>query len=340
MIWAGLGAGALYTPIGVIVYIASDLYQDARYDRGTFTYNWAYILLWPYRLLANLAGLTWRNTLGRNRKPPKNHPNPDAARKTCSACHGTLHGTTARARGTCDPCALRACSSIAEALVYKCRTLDEAVEAVSFLDGAEYSLEKVEQYVRLKWQGKTNAELVDDTVEEDVPILAHRAARLLFDGSEAPWASVSYSDYHFGVDSQANCGRYHQRLQAGYIGTNHVAPALNCGCGFYAMPIDLEPSYAASYFVNLMVELSGVVIECDKGYRAQHQRVVECQIPPCIMCKRRATAVHVHNGEMDAAACSSHRNSEKGHEYVWVEDLSKVLGVPVTALGWSNDGDT
>lgn len=57
------------------------------------------------------------------------------------------------------------------------------------------------------------------------------------------------------------------------FGRAHLAPNWACTCGFYAVPADQINSHG---YLGLIaeVELTGVVIEHEGGYRAEHQRIV------------------------------------------------------------------
>jgi len=167
----------------------------------------------------------------------------------------------------------------------------------------------------------------------DMPILAHRAARLAFgSSSNRPFLALNSDICYFGIDADAMC-----RAGGSYPwGTtlNHKAPHVDCSCGFYALPTDLPPTYNSPSYVNLMVELSGTVIECERGYRAEHQRVVECQVGPCEYCGAEPDLVIVKDHVMVASTCAAHKPvDEPGFVYVSVDDLAAVLPVPVTRVG-------
>ena len=177
-----------------------------------------------------------------------------------------------------------------------------------------------------------------ERVKSDLPILAHRVARLTF-GQRYLFAP--YTDRGgFGVDATATC-KVVSPLGGVYLARDpHTAPGLDCSCGFHALPPDVEPWGAGPDLVTLMVELSGTVVEHERGYRAEHQRVVEVQIPPCPFCGDAAQWVQVRNVRkhdawgsttsrkcMTGVACPRHRD---GDETVTVDDVRRLLGVPVT----------
>lgn len=155
-----------------------------------------------------------------------------------------------------------------------------------------------------------------ETVESDMPILAHRIARLRFDGTSKPFGPL-HKGKPFGRDATAKCESDPWGITINYSFTSygtgtsspakrHTAPAVDCGCGFYALPSDIEPWGEGHDYVTLMVELSGTVIEHEKGYRAGHQRVVECQIFPCRYCGRRSEVLDIRGGQMHSATCAAH----------------------------------
>ena len=166
-----------------------------------------------------------------------------------------------------------------------------------------------------------------ERVESDMPILAHRSAHLCFDGTSHHFRSVATDSCRFGVDAEASCvQRAAQRF------ARHDAPSPSCLCGFYALPTDLAPTYESPAYVTLMVELSGTVIEHEKGYRAEHQRVVECQVGPCVYCGTEADLLVIRDFHMEQATCAAHKPvDEPGLVYVSIDDLA--LPVPVTRQG-------
>jgi hypothetical protein len=170
--------------------------------------------------------------------------------------------------------------------------------------------------------------------QEDMPILAHRAAKLVT-AVGGPRFGALHKKTNFGVDSVATCRAYTDfDLSAAWSTVfggvtpppRHEAPAVGCTCGWYAIPTDVPHDYAEDPHVDLLVELSGRVIEHEKGYRAQHQRVIECRVPPCELCAGETHAVRFV-GEW-STRCSQHLPAEPT-DYVNLPDLAKALGVPV-----------
>lgn len=66
-------------------------------------------------------------------------------------------------------------------------------------------------------------------------------------------------------------------------GVVHAAPHPNCTCGFYALPSkrDLMMTYTAMGNAVALVQLSGTVIEHEKGYRAERQTILQITDVPC-----------------------------------------------------------
>jgi hypothetical protein len=95
------------------------------------------------------------------------------------------------------------------------------------------------------------------------------------------------------------------------------------------VPLGIPHPYSDRPHVDLLVELSGRVIEHETGYRAQHQRVIECRVPPCELCAGETHAVRFV-GEW-STRCSLHLPSTPT-DYVNLPDLAKGLGVPVNVV--------
>jgi hypothetical protein len=167
-----------------------------------------------------------------------------------------------------------------------------------------------------------------EVVQGDVPILAQRAARLVFKGNSEHWASL-HKGGTFGVDADARCSF----VLGSSFDRRHDSPAVDCHCGFYAVPCDIEPWVESGAYVTLLVELSGTVIEHEKGYRAAHQRVMECRIPPCRFCGAVASVVDVRDNAMRSACCDAHTPETNDQVLITIEDLADLLPVPVTKMG-------
>ena len=188
-----------------------------------------------------------------------------------------------------------------------------------------------------------------DALEEgelDDPLLAVKRAhvRLSPDGTEATLTGLTAGG-RYAVDARASCPR----------GCAHPTP--RCRCGFYAMRSDVEsrrlPREAAwarrsePLSVRLDVELSGVVLEYELGYRAERQRVVEVGIPDrCVPCTQagedRQAAGLIARPRQLASPFSGQGNPYPGDPSLrsWLELRSACLdhwvsepGLPALSLG-------
>jgi len=139
----------------------------------------------------------------------------------------------------------------------------------------------------LRAVGSVDPDIPSEGISEgtsDEPILAVKRAhiRLSPDGDEATLTGLTAGS-RYAADATASCPR------------GCPEPRPTCRCGFYAMRSDVEArnlAHEATWArraeplsVRLDVELSGVVLEYDLGYRAQRQRVIEVGIPDrCVPC--------------------------------------------------------
>jgi hypothetical protein len=180
-----------------------------------------------------------------------------------------------------------------------------------------------------------------DTVQEDMPILAHRAARLQPGRGGMTFASINKSQFHgyitFGVDADATC---HCRAEypssmSGWMLSGHpypanhkIVPDLHGDCGWYAVPSDMDAWHAPNT-VDLLVELSGRVIEHEQGYRAEHQRVIEIRLPGCWLCGQPTTHALFDQDECKRFACEYHLAPDLIP--VCAGDIQRLFGIPVVA---------
>lgn len=186
-------------------------------------------------------------------------------------------------------------------------------------------------------------------VTDDMPILAHRAAQLVERPGGARLVSMTAHGAELEVDMDALCASTEAWSKALIGGLSfswpippagkttvetkakiHTAPDWSCTCGFYAVPL-ADPLPYNTWHVDLLVELSGTVIEHETGYRAGHQRLVEARIPACGLCSLPTDGVRL--GESPLGRCSRHMI-----DGAWLsrDDLARVLPVPVTYLGEDN----
>jgi len=165
-------------------------------------------------------------------------------------------------------------------------------------------------------------------VEEEQPILAHRAAQLVLLRDRIAFKALT-RDTTFGATfARAVCSantpisysalRYHSPCTD--------APGIGCSCGWYAVPAD-QPAQHDVTTVDLLVELAGRVIEHEAGYRASHQRVVECRLPRCPFCLDPSTVANFSGTAFVRATCAAH--VIPGHVQVEREALGRSLGVTI-----------
>lgn len=105
------------------------------------------------------------------------------------------------------------------------------------------------------------------------------------------------------------------------LGRRHTPPALTCECGFYAFrdrerALDLMArrmgwDHTIVVRVMLEVDLTGTVIECEYGYRAEQQRVLELRILP--WCADCAAAGRLVPAAALAAATPPAPHPQDGH---------------------------
>lgn len=118
----------------------------------------------------------------------------------------------------------------------------------------------------------------------EVPVLAFKGASVLFrPGGEFTLKTGRYPVT--AVDTIASC-RNDQ---------THLSPDPNCTCGFYGMVnvADVPTHYGP---VLLDVEFSGRVLIHQKGFRAQHQRILEIHCPGCWYCGAETVAFWLREG--------------------------------------------
>lgn len=118
------------------------------------------------------------------------------------------------------------------------------------------------------------------------PEVAHKTAQVLVaaDGRSALLSGVTEGSA-YKVDADAACKR-----------SNCEPPGLDCVCGFYAFRSRSEAArmlgrtigyYGVRPTALLTVELEGEVLEYERGFRAQHQRVTSVAFTlGCDLCER------------------------------------------------------
>lgn len=85
----------------------------------------------------------------------------------------------------------------------------------------------------------------------------------------------------YGIEATATCQAFSTMFDK-----KHKAPKLDCQCGFYAVK---EKAGNYQYHVEAEVELYGTVIEHERGYRAEKQRILRLQMPCCFECNKKST---------------------------------------------------
>jgi hypothetical protein len=192
---------------------------------------------------------------------------------------------------------------------------------------------------------------VIEEVQSDMPILAARWAKLRFDSNGpyfGPVTDAGAPHYRFDVDADAECHAHEQYTEwfSSYSFSRstsfsrppsspkrHAAPDFDCKCGFYAVHADQLPDHSTYGGIKLLVELSGRVIEHDKGYRAEHQRVLQIITPTCPGCGDPATRVWFNPlNEKDGSLweCGNH-TVQSGTGLLMastLDQVSKQLAVP------------
>lgn len=141
----------------------------------------------------------------------------------------------------------------------------------------------------LAWEGRlprrAGALPVEDVDAADAP-RGWKCARIVAsgDGSLMRLRGIAMGR-PYSVEDDATCA----------YGRQHHVPTLRCECGFYsflehqeaAALLTRRAGFDAQVVVQALceVELSGIVIEHEKGYRAQQQRVLQVGVLPwCASC--------------------------------------------------------
>jgi hypothetical protein len=157
------------------------------------------------------------------------------------------------------------------------------------------------------WTGRLPGrigELPTETRPSHEPPRGFKAARLVAHpaSGEASFLGVTLGG-RYGVETDASCevlagtlppSRRWGRRQLPEL---HDAPDLDCTCGFYAFHdrdsalelLSVRPPISRVLgLILLEVDLSGTVIEFDRGYRASRQQVLGVQVPRwCVPCAAR-----------------------------------------------------
>jgi hypothetical protein len=173
--------------------------------------------------------------------------------------------------------------------------------------------------------------------DDDEPIGAFKLANLCWRPGGLRLESLNY-------------GIVHERLAEAVCHYRHctMIPDLDCSCGFYALK-DRESArdYGPSYYTALLeVELSGRVLVCSDGYRAQWQRILRVEVAGgCYYCGGPVDRVAImpHVGDAVTMRCAEHvlptdivlPTVVAGMPLSFVGDAEGPFGVPPAHLSGS-----
>ena len=128
-------------------------------------------------------------------------------------------------------------------------------------------------------------------------------------------------------------GPLHLQAKCGYD-HDHKAPDPECSCGFYALKEEPERPRTGTYEIAA-VKLSGTVIECEKGYRAEFQDICDITIltdfPGCaggLLCDGEVTHLRYDKDTYWELRCTECAKRHKTTT-VSIKRLEAHLGVPV-----------
>jgi hypothetical protein len=165
------------------------------------------------------------------------------------------------------------------------------------------------------------------TVTETMPILARRSARLVRCDLGLRMASV-FRDTTFDKLAEASCLCDLTGHSPDGAARHLLAPDPQGRCGFYAVP-PCFPVWARGdlHTVTLLVELSGRVIEHERGYRAQHQRVLELDVPRCTHCDDWALNAEFASSALRWFTCARHAGDSS--DSISFEQIGCLLDLPL-----------
>ena len=157
--------------------------------------------------------------------------------------------------------------------------------------------------------------------EIDEPLRGYKFAEVR--GTHAPRVHPSGKYWRRGYEHRhtatAECHR-----------AGHIAPTVDCTCGFYAVPdlhelTDVTEHHPRS--VVLEVELAGTVVEHERGMRGEQQTVLAMLFPGhCDRCRRPAT--HLRRGKVWHSVCDGCARRTPD-DVVSRADATALLGVDV-----------
>jgi hypothetical protein len=166
-------------------------------------------------------------------------------------------------------------------------------------------------------------------IKETLPILAHRAAHLRATVNGIRLFSLAHGPLEIEDDAVCACAYYD--LEPSQLPRHPECPADFGTCGFYAVPADIEAQHGSAT-VDLLVELSGKVVEHEFGYRAQHQRILEVRVQRahCWLCRNVPTHLRFDSySDARPVCCGPHDGVADGGYEISFERTSEILGVPV-----------
>lgn len=147
----------------------------------------------------------------------------------------------------------------------------------------------------------------------------YKIAQLIVGPNDDAWLA-GVTSLRYGVDGLARCRR-----------RACVPPGLDCRCGFYAFrerarAVDLfgvlTVRHPARSYVLLSVDLDGQVLEYERGFRAQRQRVLRIEVPSvCTRCLR--------DGRRTPATTFLAHAHFRGEQLLYERTLSARVALPL-----------
>lgn len=169
------------------------------------------------------------------------------------------------------------------------------------------------------------------TREDDVPILGFKGYSVAW----APGGKFHLVGFAGPVmqDADAFCHSIGSFVAIFSTPEDHIActgtPDLRCSCGWYAMR-DRDQVTLGGAAAIVDVELSGRVIVAERGFRAEHQRILRIELPACYFCGEDVEAAHVtdfFNGNSQRLwfSCAEHAQVVAPNATISIERVSTQL---------------
>ncbi len=173
--------------------------------------------------------------------------------------------------------------------------------------------EAAQRHIRRNaWSGHDPADSLDAA-------RGYKIAQLIVGPGREAWLA-GVTSLRYGIDGLARCRR-----------RGCVPPGLDCRCGFYAFrdrarAVDLLGQLTARHparsYVLLTADLDGEVLEYERGYRAQRQRVLRIEIPGvCTRCLR--------DGRVTPATTFLAHAHFRGEQLLYERTLSARVALPL-----------